>query len=83
VYTALTSKTGNKNRELPEKWDLRPRARFPIACMASTATAMFTSVISCRQKHSEALLIGGQNEMIIQMVVKWITDMSRIRKASY
>lgn len=49
--TALTSRTGNKNRELPEKWALKPWARLPIAWMASTATAMFTSVISCKQKY--------------------------------
>lgn len=46
--TVLTSKTGNKNRELPEKWVLRPLARLPMAWMASTATAMFTSVTSCK-----------------------------------
>lgn len=49
-YIALTSKTGNKKRELPEKWVRKPRARFPIAWMASTATAMFTSVTSYKQK---------------------------------
>jgi hypothetical protein len=52
----LTSKTGNKKRELPEKCNLRPLARLPIAWMASTATAMFTSVISCKQKQSVKLL---------------------------
>lgn len=41
-----TSKTGNRNRELPEKLALSPLERLPIAWMASTATAIFTSVIS-------------------------------------
>lgn len=40
---------GNKNREFPEKCVLRPLARFPIAWMASTATAMLTSIISCNR----------------------------------
>lgn len=46
----LTSKTGNKKRELAEKLVLNPRARLPIAWIASTATAIFTSVISCEKK---------------------------------
>jgi len=52
----LTSKTGNKKRELAEKWVLNPRARLPIAWTASTATAIFTSVISCKQKRPVKLL---------------------------
>ena len=39
-------------RELPEKCVRKPRARFPITWMASTVTAMFTSVTSCKQKHN-------------------------------
>lgn len=46
----LTSNVGNKKRELPEKWFLRPLAKFPIAWIASTETAMFTSVISYNHK---------------------------------
>lgn len=46
----LTSNVGNRKRELPEKWFLRPLAKFPIAWMASIDTAMFTSVISYSHK---------------------------------
>lgn len=51
----LTSKTGNNKREFPEKWFLRPLARFPIAWIASTATAMFTSKLSCQRKRVTTL----------------------------
>lgn len=43
----LTSRTGSKKRELPAKWTRNPLARLPSAWIASTATAMLTSVISC------------------------------------
>lgn len=43
----LTRRTGNKKRELIEKCIRKPLARLPSAWIASTATAMLTSVISC------------------------------------
>nr|GMD11472.1 hypothetical protein Iba_chr06fCG4060 [Ipomoea batatas] len=59
------SKTGNKKREPAVKWVLNPLARFPIAWMASTATAMFTSVISCNINKLQYYLIlqNGQSQL--------------------
>jgi hypothetical protein len=59
----LTSKIGNRKREPPEKWVLRPRERLPIACMASTATAMFTSVISCAKSLGQNLTGKSTNSI--------------------
>lgn len=50
ITTTLTSRTGSMNREFPEKLVLNPLARLPIAWIASTATAIFTSVISCGEE---------------------------------
>lgn len=52
IECTLTSKTGNTKRELAEKFVLNPDARFPRAWTASTATAIFTSVISCKKKRN-------------------------------
>lgn len=49
----LTSRIGNRNLELAAKWFLRPLARFPVAWIASTETARFTSVASWNHRKED------------------------------
>lgn len=51
IIVLLTSKTGRSIRAFPEKWVLKPLAKFPIAWVASTETAKLTSVMSCSTKN--------------------------------